>query len=302
MKTDIPSDYQPRRDGPIGVFDSGVGGLSILQGILKALPNEDLIYVADSIHVPYGKRPPEEVRDLSLGISRYLLSEGAKAIVVACNTASAMALQHLRLSFLHVPFIGMVPAVKPAAEQTRSGVVGVLATPNTLEGELYHEVVECFAHGARVLSATCDGLVECVESGDLDGQQVHEILHRCIDPLVAQGADVLVLGCTHYPFVMEAIRQVAGPGVAVIEPSEAIARRVGNVLHQQGLDRVPDHAGQTLWTTTGDPARFAWQRDQLIGQRGAVYPLRWEAGALGRLSEPGWHTALSSLGLADAAK
>ncbi|RMF39618.1 MAG: glutamate racemase, partial [Anaerolineae bacterium] len=194
----------------IGVFDSGVGGLSVLRALRARLPRETYLYVADQAHVPYGPRPLLEVRRFAEGITRYLLGQGADLIVVACNTASAAALHYLRQTFSSVPFVGMEPAVKPAAEQTRSGVVGVLATPATFQGKLYASVVERFAHDVVVLQDTCPGLVEQIEAGALKAPETRRILERALHPMLAQGIDTVVLGCTHYPFVMPLIAEIAG--------------------------------------------------------------------------------------------
>ncbi|RME06215.1 MAG: glutamate racemase, partial [Anaerolineae bacterium] len=167
----------------IGVFDSGVGGLSVLREIRRQLPHANVLFLADQAHVPYGPRPLEEVRAFAEGITRYLLQQGAGVIVLACNTASAAALRYLRHIYPEVPFVGMEPAVKPAAERTRSGVVGVLATPATFQGELYASVLERFARGVTVLQDTCPGLVEQIERGDLDGERTRAILERALRPM-----------------------------------------------------------------------------------------------------------------------
>ncbi|HRE29622.1 MAG TPA: glutamate racemase, partial [Anaerolineales bacterium] len=183
----------------LGVFDSGVGGLSVVRHLLRALPEAGVVYVADTAHVPYGPRSLAEVRAFSHAITRYLLDLGASEIVVACNTASAAALKSLRESFPGVPFVGMEPAVKPAAEQTHSGVVGVLATPATFQGELFASVVERFARDVRVLRQTCPGLVEQIEAGRLDTPDTEALLRGWLEPMLQEGIDALVLGCTHYP-------------------------------------------------------------------------------------------------------
>jgi glutamate racemase len=215
---------------PIGVFDSGVGGLTVLREILRHMPERDTLYVADNAHCPYGKRPAEEIQALSEGVTRYLLAQGAVCIVVACNTASAAALRYLRTCFPQVPIVGMVPAVKPAVALTKSGTVGVLATPATLHGQLLAEVVEQYAEGVRVLTQACPGLVECIEAGALEDPETDALLRRYLEPLLRGGADVIALGCTHYPFVAPAIQRLAGPQVRLLDPSEAIARQVQRVL------------------------------------------------------------------------
>lgn len=251
---------------PIGVFDSGVGGLSILKAIRQQLPLEKLIYVADQAHVPYGPRPLEEVRGFSEGITRFLLAQGAKLVVVACNTASAAALHHLRETFPATPFVGMEPALKPAAEQTRSGVVGVLATPATFQGALYASVIERFASGVTVLQDTCPGLVEEIEAGRAQGEAVTRILQHALAPMLSAGIDTVVLGCTHYPFVIERIAEIAGADVRIIDPAPAIARQTRRLLAQHDLLRQGKRPGRIMLYTTGDPAALAGRLPSLWGE------------------------------------
>jgi glutamate racemase len=266
----------------IGIFDSGVGGLSVLRAIRAVLPAESLIYLADQGHVPYGPRPLEEVRAFSEGITRFLLGQGAKLIVVACNTASAAALHHLRKVFPEVPFVGMEPAVKPAAERTRSGVVGVLATPATFQGELYASVLERFANGVTVLQDTCPGLVMEIENGKLDAGSVRGILEKALKPMMSQGIDTVVLGCTHFPFVIPVIEEIAGPQVRVIDPAPAIARQVKRLLDERGWLKPQAGLGQVRYLTTGDPDQFAKLLPRLLGAGdpdhllGGILRLRWE--------------------------
>ncbi len=266
--------------GPIGLFDSGVGGLSVLRAVQELLPAEDLVYVADTIHCPYGARPIEEVRALSEGIARYLIEqEGAKLIVVACNTASAAALGHLRAAF-QVPFVGMVPAVKPATGMTISGVVGVLATATTLQSALYYDVMAHIDGHARVLGQVGHGLVEQVEQGDLDGPETLALLQGCLQPLLEAGMDTLVLGCTHYPFLIPAMRQIVGESVQILEPSAAVARQTGRVLDARGARRAGDQVGQLRLTTTDDPVHFARVLEQLLPTHSSALHLAWDSGRL----------------------
>jgi glutamate racemase len=271
----------------IGVFDSGVGGLSVLRELKAQYPQEDFIYLADQAHVPYGSRPLEQVRAFSEGITRYFLEEQAdtpagrraKLVVVACNTASAAALRHLRQVFPGVPFVGMEPAVKPAAEYTHSGVVGVLATPATFQGALYASVVERFAYGVNVLQDTCPGLVAQIEQGDLQSDETRAILQAALAPMLSQGIDTVVLGCTHYPFVIPMIEEIVGPEVRVIDPAPAVARQVGRLLDAHGL-RHQSTEGSTSnqeirYLTTGDPAVFASQQLRIVGEQGDVQQIRW---------------------------
>ena len=244
-----------RNSTPIGLFDSGIGGLSVWREIARQLPYEDTLYFADQIHIPYGPRTLQEIRAFSEAITRFLLERGSKVIVVACNTASAAALKHLRATFPEVPFVGMEPAVKPAAQTTRTGVVGVLATPATFQGELFASVVERFANGVQLINQVCPGLVEQIEAGHLQTPATLEMLDRFLAPLRVANADTIVLGCTHYPFVLDALRQLA-PEVNVIDPAPAVARQVDRVLTEQGLRGDPDRAGTHTFITSGVLDRF----------------------------------------------
>ena len=237
---------------PIAVFDSGVGGLSVLRAIRQQHPSEDILYLADQAHVPYGPRSLDQVRVFSKAVTNYFISQGAKLVVVACNTASAAALHYQREIFPNVPFVGMEPAVKPAAEHTQTGVVGVLATPATFQGELYSSVVERFANHVTVIQNTCIGLVEQIEMGNHEGRETRKILESALTPMLAKKIDTVVLGCTHYPFVIPTIQEIVGPGVRVIDPAPAIARQVGRLLDKYNLRNAPGHEGFTRYLTTGE--------------------------------------------------
>jgi len=243
---------------PIGFFDSGVGGLTVLQAVRRALPQEDILFVADQVHIPYGTRSLEEVRSFSVGVTRFLLAEGAKLIVVACNTASAAALKYLRQVFNDVPIVGMEPALKPAIEQTQRGVVGVLATQVTFQGELYATLVERFGDGVTILEDACIGLVKEIEAGNINTPATRAIIEKALHPMLAQGVDVVVLGCTHYPFVKDIIEEIAGQQVRVIDPSPAVARQVGRILEQRGLRRLAaaQAGAQIRFCTSASPAEM----------------------------------------------
>ncbi len=260
---------------PVGVFDSGVGGLSVLRAIRQQLPDEAVIYVADQAHVPYGPRPQEQVRLFSEEITRFLLSQDCKIIVVACNTASASALHSLRQTFPQVPFVGMEPAVKPAAETSRSGVVGVLATPATFQGALYASVIERFARGVTVLQHTCPGLVAQIEAGDLASEKTRCILEDALLPMLDQGIDTVVLGCTHYPFVIPLIEAISGPTVRVIDPAPAVARQVERLLKERGLRSMQLVSGGLQVFTTGEPGLLAGMLPELLGEASPVEQVRW---------------------------
>jgi glutamate racemase len=265
-----------KTEAPIGMFDSGVGGLSILREVSRLLPREAVVYFADQAHVPYGPRPMEEIQGYSRAITAFLLERSAKLIVVACNTASAAALRELRLEFPGVPFVGMEPAVKPAAATSLSRVVGVLATPATFQGALFASVVERFARDVEVIEQTLPGLVECVEDGDLDGPGPRSIVERGLQPLLQRGVDTLVLACTHYPLLIPLIREIAGPEVNVIDPSPAIARQTARLLDGHGLATQEAGKGEVTYVSTGDAEGLASLAARLIEVRGTARGAAWD--------------------------
>ncbi|SFF45164.1 glutamate racemase [Fontimonas thermophila] len=247
----------------IGIFDSGVGGISVLREIRRLLPAEDLIYYADSAHCPYGGKPREQILARSTAITEFLIAQGARLIVVACNTATIAAVEHLRATY-PLSFVGMEPAVKPAVALTRTGVVGVLATGAALAGEKFHRLLAQHAGGVRVITQPCPGLVEQVEYGDLDGPQTRALVERYTRPLLAQRADVLVLGCTHYPFLRPLIQDVVGPAVTLLDTGEAVARQTQRLLERQGVLVGAQRLGTIAWHTSGDAAAFARLRRLLL--------------------------------------
>ena len=267
-------------NGPIGIFDSGVGGLSVLREVKNQFPSEDLIYIADQAHVPYGIRSREEVLGYSEGIIRYLLTLKAKVIIIACNTASAVALAALRKSHPDLPFVGMEPAVKPAVEGTNTGVVGVLATPATFQGDLYASTVERFAGGFKILQDTCPGLVNQIEAGKITDSETRAILVQALTPMLEEGVDEIVMGCTHYPFVIPIIRDIVGDQVQVIDPAPAVARQAGRLLSEYDLHTNAEGPGVIRFFTTGEPAGFAKLLVQLIDIKTEVKRLAWVGGKL----------------------
>lgn len=260
---------------PLGVFDSGVGGLSVLRAIRQQMPEEDVLYFADQAHVPYGARPMEQIQSFSESITRYLLAHGAKLIVVACNAASAAALKYLRARFPEVPIVGMEPAVKPAAEHTESGIVGVLATPATFQGALYASVIERFASGVEVLQDTCPGLVAQIEAGDVHGPRTRAILETALTPMLAKGIDTVVLGCTHYPFVIPLIQEIVGESVRVIDPAPAVARQIRRLLDAGQMKRSPGETGMMQFVTSGNPEAMGSLLPRLLGEPGGVRNVTW---------------------------
>lgn len=272
----------------IGVFDSGVGGLSVAREIRRQLPSCPLVYFADQAHAPYGRRPLAEIRAFAGGIARFLLEAAAQVIVVACNTASAAALHWLRREFPAVPFVGMEPAVKPAAERTRTRHVGVIATAATFQGELFASLMSRYAGNVVVHTQVCAQLVPLVEAGELDSPRARAAVAGYLTPLLAAGIDELVLGCTHYPFLRPLIEEVVGPNVEVIDPAPAVARQVGRVLAQRGrpadageLRKDDGAAPADRFYTTGVPARFQAAVRHLLGWQVHVEPASWDA--VGRL-------------------
>lgn len=237
---------------PIGVFDSGLGGLSVLREIRYLLPYEDLLYVADSAYVPYGDKSEELIQQRSLFLARFLLDQGAKAIVVACNTATAAAVALLRQELPAVPVIAMEPALKPAAAATRSGTVGVLATVGTLASARFAALLARYSGAVKIITQPCPGLVEQVEAGELDTPHTRRLLERYIRPLLTAGADTLILGCTHYPFLSSQIAQIAGANTSIIDTGPAVARQVQRVLARRALlQRGHCQLGTEHFWTTG---------------------------------------------------
>jgi len=266
----------PSPSAPIGVFDSGLGGLSVLRAIRQQMPAEAAIYFGDQGHVPYGPRPLEQIQHFSMGITDFLLAKGAKIIVVACNTASAAALRHLRERFPRIPFVGMEPAVKPAAETTRTGRVGVLATPATFQGALYASVVERFRNGVQLFQHTCPGLVGQIERGQLDSPATRSILEDALHPMLAENIDTVVLGCTHYPFVIPLIQEIVGENVRVIDPAPAVARQVRRVLEAPGHLNAGAERGRLEFYTSGQAAQMQSMLPGLLGEAGPVKAAAWK--------------------------
>jgi len=241
----IPASEAPSAigdDRPIGVFDSGVGGLSVLRAIRTELPAEDLVYVADSAFAPYGDRSEDFIEARSVAVVDFLVRLDVKAVVIACNTATGVAAHLLRARF-DMPIVAMEPALKPAAARTKTGVVGVLATTRTLSSPKFQKLIEAHGRGVKVLTQAGRGLALQVERGRFNGAETREMVERYVRPLVASGADTLVLGCTHYPFLRPVIDEVAGPDVAIIDPAEPVARELRRRLEMAGIRSARSGAG-----------------------------------------------------------
>ncbi|MBI2954691.1 MAG: glutamate racemase [Chloroflexi bacterium] len=250
---------------PIGVFDSGVGGLTILQEIEKQFPAEQLLYFADSAHCPYGARSPEQIRELSHAIVRFLVAREAKVVVVACNTASVASLAYLRANFA-IPFVGIVPAVKPAAQTTHKKRIGVLATNATFQGAIFEDLIQKFANDVTVIRQVCPGWVEMVEDGRIDGVDVEESVKRYVTPLLESHVDAIVLGCTHYPFLRSTIERLVGSDISVIDPAAAVARQVGRILDTHGLRSSTAETRSVQFFTTGDSEALRRTVKKLTGR------------------------------------
>lgn len=253
-------------NNPIGIFDSGMGGLSVWRVLCKALADESLVFLGDGKNCPYGSRPREEVRRLTFEAVERLLAEGCKMVVIACNTATAMAIAELREHYPQIPFVGLEPAVKPAALRTKSGVIGVLATERSFEGELFLRTSAQFADKVRILKAVGEGFVEIVERNLEDTPEAEAAVRRAVEPLIATGADEIVLGCTHYPFLRGVIGRVVGDRpVEIIDSADAVERRVEELLDRYGLRAERGHKPEYRFLTCADEAYAERLRQKAFG-------------------------------------
>lgn len=242
-------------DAPVGVFDSGIGGLSVLAEIRTCLPAEALLYVADCGHMPYGEKTPAFIRERCAVIADFFHRQQAKALVIACNTATAAAAADLRLHYPDWPIIGMEPAVKPAALATRNGSVGVLATTGTLQSARFAALLDRFASDVTVVTQPCPGLVELIEQGNLHSPRLRSVVIEYLQPLLAAGCDTIILGCTHYPFLKPLLATLLPPGVTLVDTGAAVARHLQRRLAEQGLLSAGHPAPVQCWTS-GDPQHF----------------------------------------------
>jgi glutamate racemase len=265
----IPIKSAVPADAPIGVFDSGVGGISVLQHIHTLLPHEQLLYVADSKYAPYGSKTPEEIQSRCFDLTDFLIAKGAKAIVVACNTATAAAIDLMRANYT-LPIIGMEPAVKPAAAASKKGVIGVLATVGTLKSAQFAGLLESYGRNVKVVTQGCIGLVECIERGELDSGTTLSLLQQYCKPLLDEGADTIVLGCTHYPFVKPFIRQIVGDGVVLIDTGAAVAKHLQQRLSALDLLARQHQAGSVRFWTNSQSADAKQVIEALWGECAVV--------------------------------
>lgn len=257
-----------KSEAPIGVFDSGAGGLTILSALRRELPHEDYVYFGDTANCPYGVRSDTEIIELTSRACQFLLEQGVKLIVIGCNTASQAALTSLRAAF-SVPFIGVVPAVKPAARATRKGRFGVAATNQAAKAIYLRQLIDEFAGGIEVFAVGCPELVTLVERGEFDGPVVEETVKQALDPLLVEDVDVIVLGCTHFPALKPVIERIAGRSVQILDSGAAIARRLHSILDTEALmRRVTPHSlnsGELHIWCSGDPTAFSIVASKLLG-------------------------------------
>ena len=247
---------------PIGIFDSGIGGLSVWQALYDALPYESLTYLGDGKRCPYGSRSREEVRQFTDEAVERLLAEGCKMIVVACNTATAVAIKGLREKYPTIPFVGLEPAVKPAALTTKTGVIGVLATERSLQGDHFLQAEAKYGAEVTILKAVGEGFVEAVEENEEQTPETEALVRKAVQPLVEGCADKIVLGCTHYPFLRDVIARVAGEGVEIIDASQAVARRVATLLDENNIRAEEGATAEYRFLTFADAEYAEKLRDR----------------------------------------
>lgn len=255
---------------PVGIFDSGIGGLSVAQKIRELLPNEDIVYVADSLHAPYGEKSDSYIFHRMGAVTEFLLARNVKAVVVACNTATTTAISRLRACY-PIPIIGVEPGIKPAALSTHTGIIGVLATPRTLQTHSFTALAQRFAKNARIEIQPCPDLVTRIEALNLNDEQTVTLLRQYIFPLLDKGADTIVLGCTHYNHLSGLISQVAGENISIIKTDAAVAREVARRLSSEALLATNNHAGNEEFWTSGSLAVYHQQIEQLWGKNSKCY-------------------------------
>lgn len=235
---------------PIGIFDSGIGGTSIWKEINTLLPNENTIYLSDSRNAPYGQKPKEKIIELSVKNTELLLKKGCKLIVVACNTATTNAISHLREKY-NVSFIGIEPAIKPASLQTKTKTIGILATKGTLNSNLFEKTSSLIDNNVTIIEQVGEGLVELIESGEINSDEMYNLLEAYILPMLEENVDCLVLGCTHYPYLIPQIRKIAGDKIRIIDSGRAVAKQTKNVLIKTKLLSTSEKESENLFYTNG---------------------------------------------------
>ena len=264
---------QPLSGRPIGVMDSGVGGISVLKHVHALLPYEDLIYFADSKYAPYGNKTPAQITARCFEMADFLIAKDAKALVVACNTATAAAIDAMREKY-NLPIIGMEPAVKPAAEASKNGVIGVLATVGTLKSAQFAALLESYGRNVKVVTQACVGLVECIERGELTQNSTRQLLKKYCAPLLAEGADTIVLGCTHYPFVRPLIEEIlleqSVENVAIIDTGAAVARQLQKKLAEKNLLTTANKPANIRFWTNSEVENAAQVFEQLWGEKAEI--------------------------------
>jgi glutamate racemase len=257
------------QERPVAVFDSGVGGISVLKHIHALLPAEHLIYVADSQYAPYGNKTPAAIQARCFAIADFLIARNAKVLVVACNTATAAAIDAMRERY-NLPIIGMEPAVKPAAEASKNGIIGVLATTGTLKSAQFAALLESYGRNVKVVTQACVGLVECIERGDLDSAATFKLLQQYCQPLLDEGADTIVLGCTHYPLVKPLIEKIVGTDIVLIDTGAAVANQLQHRLLAEGLQSTSKQDGRVQFWTNSQAAHAQQVITQLWGEAAEV--------------------------------
>lgn len=270
-------------NAPIGIFDSGVGGLSVAAHIRKELPSEKLLYIADSAYLPYGNKSDAEIEARSQLMTEYLVSRGIKALVVACNTATAAAIEGLRALYTF-PIIGMEPAVKPAVALTRNGIIGVLATTGTLNSEKFYRLQLTYGQDAKIITQACPGLVELIESGSLEDIETEELAAEYIGKLLSAGADTLVLGCTHFPFLLPLFRKLAGPEIEILDTGIPVSRQLRRQLEKRKLVATQKNRGGLEILTTGEIETARTRITKLWGSRVPISALEEKSLKLARFS------------------
>lgn len=249
---------------PIGVFDSGLGGLSILSELRRILPLEDYVFLADQAHVPYGEKTQSQLRNLALRITNYFIKHDIKLIVIACNTSTCYSIEYLRGKF-DLPFVGTIPAIKPASENTVSNCIAVISTPATSKSSVLKKLIRDYCKGIEVINISCLGLENAIETGNLDSRETTTLLNKYLSPIKRSGTDQLVLGCTHYPFLKKNIKKMLGKKIKLVDSGRAVAKMVRNTLKNKGWEN--SCGGRIFYFTTGDENKFSAVASRLLGSK-----------------------------------